>query len=241
MRKQRTGRETCVFTPDAQARLQAAYNDTFSHTPVNGSHAVWQRIVKRIQDQRPAAPRSWRKNRHEWLSNFDIERVMRVYERNIPDFVYIDTPPIDFDKTDKFGQCVVSELCNLCLATLISKGKYRIGLVINTAPSNEQGAHWVSVFADLRPGIERVVYFDSYAYTPEIPIRTLMHRWSQQWHTITGHQLTCAYNSKVHQKRDSECGMYCLYFLHCCLFEIPMQARVDDEVVNFARGLLFKN
>jgi hypothetical protein len=154
--------------------------------------------------------------------------------------LYIDTPPIDFAKKDKFGQCLVSELCSLCLATLIQKKKYRVGMVMNTAPSTSKGEHWVAVFADLRPGIERIVYFDSYSYQPEREIRKLMLHWSKQWQAITGHGLKAEYNAITHQKKNSECGIYSIYFLHCCLFEVPMEKAIPDEVMVFLREKLFK-
>ena len=48
------------------------------------------------------------------------------------------------------------------------------------------------------------------------------------------------FNATRHQFKDSECGMYCLYFHRSCLMEIPMQERIPDDVINGFRQLLFR-
>jgi hypothetical protein len=48
------------------------------------------------------------------------------------------------------------------------------------------------------------------------------------------------FNATHHQFKDSECGMYCLYFHRCCLMEIPMETRIPDDVINGFRQLLFR-
>ena len=230
---------SCVFNKESQERIMQAYNEQFSKSLKSPTDA-WKKIIKNIQKDKPSAPPTWKSNWNEWLSNWDINKVMKVYQKEVPDFIYIDTVPIDFDKKNKFGQCVVSEMCNLCLADLVAKGKYRIGIVLNTAPSTSDGEHWIAVFCDLRPGIERIVYFDSYSAKPEKEIRKLMLHWSNQWKAIAGHPLKAEYNSTRHQYKNSECGIYSIYFIHCCLFEVPMDHRIPDDTMMMIRDRLFK-
>lgn len=199
-----------------------------------------KRILRLIKRDRPKAPVEWKKNPRTWLSNLDIDAEMGVYQKHIPDFYYVNATPMDFDKKGFGGTCMVSKLCSLCLASVINKGKRRIGIVFNTDYSDGPGEHWVAVFCDLTPGIERMVYFDSYAEVPEEEIQELMMKWSNQWKEITGRTLRTEYNSTRHQMKNSECGMYCIYFLHCCLFTVPMNVRVPDDVVNQLRVELFK-
>ena len=111
-------------------------------------------------------------------------------------------------------------------------------------PHDGPGQHWVAVFCDIRPELEypRMTYFDSYAQTPEPEIRTLMKRWKAQWDATKTHAngMKLTYNKTRHQYKDSECGMYCLYFHYACLTELPMGKRIPDDVVNGFRNLLFR-
>jgi Ulp1 family protease len=130
------------------------------------------------------------------------------------------------------------------LEELYKKGKHRIGIVINTDPHDGPGEHWVCVFCDIRPELEypRMTYFDSYAQEPEKEIVELMERWKEQWDTtkIHGKEMELTYNKTRHQYRDSECGIYCIYFHYACLMEIPMGERIPDEVINSFRTMLFR-
>jgi hypothetical protein len=88
----------------------------------------------------------------------------------------------------------------------------------------------------------RVTYFDSYSRKPEDEIQKLMKRWRDEWATAGIHdkEMETTYNTTKHQFKDSECGMYSLYFHYACLLEIPMNERIPDDVVNSFRRLLFR-
>lgn len=231
-------------------RLKAAYERAWGEgTSWSERHAsalphfgeISQKLFRRA-----AAPKSWKKNRHEWLTNFDIEHVLKRYEQVFDDFWFMGVVPIDFDaKKDKeeLTQCLWSELCNVCLANVISRKKFRVALVLNLDPHNKGGSHWVALWADFRPGWEKMVYFDSYSVRPDKDAKSvlrLMANWDEQFKAIAGHGLTLQYNSVLHQTKNSECGMYCIYFIHCCLLEIPLSHRVPDEAVNMLRDAFFK-
>jgi hypothetical protein len=65
-------------------------------------------------------PRSWKKNKYEWLSSVDIESVMDQYEEKYPEFKFLGPTPIDFDR--KLGSgCVKNEICRLSIAEKIRK------------------------------------------------------------------------------------------------------------------------
>lgn len=225
------------LAPDSIKRIMNAYGRGSSE-PTEKS---WKKLLRALHRKRPKAPASWRKDPTHWLSNYDIERLMRVYEEAVPDFYFVGCLPIDFDLRDKQKQCIVSEVCNICdFPNLVKRGFFRIGVVLNLDAHDEPGSHWVALFCDLRPGIERVVFFDSYSAKPEKEIQDLMSRWSEQWKQLSGHALTASYNSTRHQYKNSECGVYSVYFLHCCLFEVPMDDRIPDDVINQFRDKLFR-
>ena len=248
-----------MFDAEEVERLRKVYNKEHKREepiPAGSPEEVWKALTRRMQEncstgaaecilasllQRPKAPKEWALDRSEWLSSDDIDAVERNYAELFPDYEYLGALPIDFDLASDTGKCLVSTLCSLKLKDLHAKGKHRIGIVINTDPHDGPGQHWVAVFCDIRPELEfpRMTYFDSYAYTPEPEIQKLMARWKEQW---DGHaapmQLT--YNKLRHQYRDSECGMYCLYFHYACLMEIPMDDRIPDDVMNGFRNMLFQ-
>ena len=235
--------------------LRVAYNKEHPHEKKikkSTGKAVWDEITFRLKEackastpecivrnlvRKPAAPMSWRVNGQEWLSSDDIDGVQKEYMRLIPDYYYVGTVPIDFDLHKKTGECLVSALCSLSLKKLQEKGYNRVGIVFNTDPSTGPGEHWIAAFCDFRKELKypQMTYFDSYAYKPEPEIQRLMRRWA---HQMPGMRLQ--YNAIKHQHDSSQCGMYCIYFLHCSLFEISMEETVPDEVVELMRPMFFK-
>jgi hypothetical protein len=69
-----------------------------------------------------------------------------------------------------------------------------------------------------------------------------MSRWENEWNSTGIHdkKVETTYNITEHQFKNSECGMYSLFFHYCCLNEIPMDKRIPDEVMNAFRNVLFR-
>jgi hypothetical protein len=122
--------------------------------------------------KRPKMPSEWLKNRREWLSNFDIDDVMKEYE-NLPDVRYLGAVPIDFDK-DLGGYCVVQYICDMNVESDWKKGIRKYALVINLDTHDKGGSHWVSMFVDLNKA--GIYFFDSYGFKPETEIQKFMER-----------------------------------------------------------------
>jgi len=227
--------------------------------PAGSPEKVWKTLRDRFQDmcrtgkttciianmmRKPKAPDAWNLNRYEWLSSDDIESVEREFQRLFDDYHFVGTVPIDFDLKDETGKCIVSTLCSLQLKKLYDAGYHRIGIVFNTDPHDGPGEHWIALFADITPELQypRVTYFDSYAQKPEKEVKQLMRRWKEQWDALGVHPkpMQLSYNKTRHQFKDTECGMYSLYFHYACLTETPMEERIPDDVINSFRNLLFR-
>ena len=193
---------------------------------------------------RPKAPDSWITKPTEWLSSIDIESVEKEYTKLFKNYAFLGCIPIDFDLKSETGKCLVDALCSIDIKTLYRKGKTQIGIVFNTDIHTGPGQHWVALFCDIRPELEepRVTYFDSYSQRPEKEIQVLMKRWRDQWEQSGVHEslMETTYNTTRHQFKDTECGMYCLYFHYACLTEVPMSEKIPDDVMNTFRRLLFK-
>ncbi len=166
---------------------------------------------------KPAQPRQWKKNPNEWLSNFDILEVLRQYEEAYPNFEFIGPVPIDFaERTENGGSCIENRLCHFSVGQLT---KPDIGIIFNLDKHDEPGSHWVSMFID--SGSKTMFYFDS-ATSHESGDRTegstndgeLPKEIDAFQQKIQGQDSAYKFlsNEVEHQRGNSECGMYSLFF-----------------------------
>ena len=186
---------------------------------------------------RPPKPREWNARPREWHDTETISRVMEQYESAYPHFEFIGPVPIDFDKRPEgsFGQCVVNELCTLNLADLTARGIRSVAIIFNLDPHDRPGSHWVCAFLDLRAGT--AAYYDSYGYPPPPEVRRLLRRCRDQGCK------QIIWNDIRHQRKDTECGTYCMYVIISLLkgrhFAEICRKRVDDDTMNAIRDLLY--
>jgi hypothetical protein len=245
--------------PAEVEKLRVAYNKEHPHEkPIAKGREVWHEITRRLREvcdtgaeqcvvraliKKPTAPDSWASSGTEWLSSEDIDKAQKYYTELIPDYYYTGSVPIDFDTHSETGACLVSSLCSMKISELHKKGYRRVGIVFNTDPSDGPGEHWIAAFCDFRDHLKhpRMTYFDSYAQKPEKEVQRLMNRWKEQLDETKMFEepTELSYNALRHQFKNSQCGMYCIYFLHCCLFEIPMDEQIPDDVVMMMRPLFF--
>lgn len=174
-------------------------------------------------------------NNTAWLSNQDIDDVLSGYAKKFPTFLHIEYQMRDFAK---YGT-----LNNLDWKDII--GKYKsVGCVVNTDLSSNGGQHWTAFYIDI-PG-QTVEYFDSAAQVPypeftEFSIKTA-HILSQ----LTNKKFNDILATKIeHQKENTECGVYSLYYILSRLHGVPHKAfelkRVPDDMMVMFRKCLFRN
>lgn len=201
-----------------------------------------QKIIKKYF--RPEKPEEWKKKTTTWLDSFNIEDVMNQYEEAYEDFEFIGPVPIDFDAaatsnplSKEWGKCIVDEICKLDVSEAKKKGTNRIGVIFNLDKHDEPGSHWVCAFVDYPK--KSAYYFDSYGLPPPTEISVFLERCKEQ-----GCE-TVLYNDIRHQRKDSECGMYCLYTIICLLkgrtFQNICMDVVKDDVMNAFRDVLFSS
>lgn len=160
----------------------------------------------------PEAPKSWSRDPDEWLSSEDINNVMKQYEDKFPDFEFLGPSPSDYNAPKMAGVCVWEELCNFSLKKYVDSGTHKIGVVFNTDPHTEDGAHWVSLFINIDPGNNYIFFFDSTGDRPQKEIREFIETVMQQGRSL-GIRFKHFVNRKKHQKRNTECGMYALFMI----------------------------
>jgi hypothetical protein len=259
--------QTTCLPQDMLLRLRDAWNERFPDhsipTSLRKKDEIWRELRKRMQRQyecaseycaiteladapsktsaakyfRPAKPAAWAENPTEWHDTLSIARVMEQYEQAYPHFEFIGPVPIDFDKKlpGNWSQCVVDELCDLDLATVRRRGDHAIGIVFNLDPHDKPGSHWVCAYIDLLK--KAAYYYDSYGYPPCPEIKRLLRRCRDQ-----GCE-TVQWNDIRHQRKQSECGTYCMYVLISLLkgrsFDDICKNRVDDDTMNALRDILY--
>lgn len=171
----------------------------------------------------PEAPKSWIRDPDEWLSSEEIENVMKQYEEKFPTFEFLGPSPSDYSAPKLAGMCVWEELCHFNLKKYVDSGTNKIGVIFNTDPHTEYGAHWVSLFINIDAGNGAgngatnkannfIFFFDSTGDRPQKEIREFIKTVMQQGRDA-GIRFKYYENRKQHQKRNTECGMYALFMI----------------------------
>lgn len=159
---------------------------------------------------RPEMPLEWRKDPDMWLDSNNIRDVMKQYEDYDKQFKFLGPYPIDFASQDPESKekkdCIIDEMCELNLKREELNGKTKIGIIYNLDPHYKNGSHWIANYIDLDK--DECYYFDSYGMKPPKQVYKFM-----QWLTLQEPNMKLGWNGRRFQLSDSECGMYCMYFI----------------------------
>ena len=195
-----------------------------------------------VESFAPVSNETWKKNPREWLDSTDIIKVMKQYEKANPYFEFVGPSPIDFDTRMLYGECVWDELCNFSLSEQIKRGKTKMGFIFNTDPHNKPGEHWISMFLDTNEKF--IFYFDSTGDKIPKKIKNFVKRIQEQG-LLLGLDIKYDDTHKVsHQKKNTECGMYSLFFI-AYMLENKINAEflkdniIGDEYVAKYRNIFF--
>ena len=198
-----------------------------------------------LKNFKPMMPKKWDTNPLEWLNTIDIRDVMNQYEIKYPEFEFVGPVPMDFDTKVGFGQCVVDELCKVKLDNLMAKGDTKLGVIFNLDKHTQSGSHWVAMYCDINNnnggngGNEGYIgYWDSYGMKPKPEVVVLMERLKKQGEEL-GKHIEIKINKTRHQYKNSECGVYCIYFITSLLdgknFEEVVNNIISDDDMNSKR------
>ena len=177
---------------------------------------------------RPSQPKKWLKDPDTWLDSLNIAAVLDQYEVSRPDFEFMGPFPIDFGAPNPYktgptntDTCLMNEVCTLSVENSIKNGTNYIGIVYNLDPHYKSGSHWVANFINLKN--KTCIYFDSYGFEPPEQIKKFM-----RWLTTHDSKFVLNYSSRRLQYKNTECGMYCLYFIIRMLY--------GDDFKEFSRS-----
>lgn len=202
-----------------------------------------QAIIKNTRDTnllmntfRPKRPMG----KYQWLTTSNIHDVMKQYEQLYPDFVFFGPVPMDFAES-------VPEVANVNVKRLYKQGIRKLGFVFNTDPSDKPGKHWISMFVNLDRSNPYIGFFDSFAICPPPPaVQRLINYikgFSEALYNIpNAFKIEC--NMIRHQRSNSECGVYSIYFITESLkgktFQQISGNIVLDEQMNQHRSEYFR-
>ena len=207
---------------------------------------IRQDFVKRSNDKdllkftfKPPKPKG---GKYSWLSTTNLVDVMNQYELFYKDFKFIGALPIDF-------MDVYPEYVKLKFDDLYKKGITRYGIILNTDPSYKSGEHWMSMFIDLRKTNPSISFYDSVATCPA-PKEILKYinyilkytkKIQKLWNNNNEIKIHC--NNVQHQKKNSECGTYSLFYITESLknktFDQISKKIIKDEEMNKKRDIFF--
>ena len=195
---------------------------------------------------RPPKPKNLKNDMKAWLSNLDIDLVMKQYSDNNKDVYYYDASPINFN-LKILNKCIVSDLCSFNLPEHINNGIRKVCMVFNTDPHYKPGHHWISLYLDIygsnnkHPGI---YYFDSAGNKPPPNIEELINKIRVQG-LNNNIKIKYYYNDIQHQKKHAECGVYCLHFLSSMIrntnFKKYVSVIKDDNYMNNFRNIFYRD
>jgi hypothetical protein len=236
------------------------WNNLYHKIPNCDKETCWLNSIpdKRLEHKlkkelfTPFQPSDWKTNKNAWLSNLDIEEVLKQYQQTYsPKFIMLGPTPIDFDTKKNNGQCVWNELCQLSLSNQYDKGVRKIGIIYNLDTHRGSGTHWVSMFIELPDENDEndenpkhkpfIFYFNSTAQRMPKEINKLIKRLQKQFMNFKGIHLPVYKNTKKqHQHSNSECGMYSLFFIITCLTRktdlMPDKKLENEDLVELFAG-----
>jgi len=198
----------------------------------------------------PKKPIEWQKNPNEWLSNYDILNVLIQYEKSNPTFKFIGPSTIDFDTllNKDASTCVWNDLCHFSLKKYIDANIKDIGIIFNLDKHTQTGSHWVSMFIDIENSF--IFYFDSAINKTPKEIKKFVKKVQEQA-TKLGLQYEYYENyPNNHQRTDSECGMYSLYFIITMLnkeksikskIQLFKEKKIPDKHMRKLRNVYFND
>lgn len=181
---------------------------------------------------KPAGPAHTRK----WLDNNNIDQSCQQWEAQFPGYRAVPYAMMNFMSYN-------SALRSFDPAAALRAGARAFSCVLNTDHYPGPGKHWVCVFADLRGAEGTVEYFNSSGRPP--PDQCV------EWMVNARNALTSAGKKttdvvvarRPHQQGDSECGVYCLFYIWSRLNGVPWeqfaQHQVPDQAVFQFRERLF--
>lgn len=153
-----------------------------------------------------------------WLSNFDIQNILKQFESIIPSFKFYDAVGCDY--YDVYPREFPSDVTRYA----------HVAWVFNTDRIHQSGKHWVAVYVNNNEGT--VEYFDSVGKEPNKYIKKFIQKYFGNY--------SYSWNRIQHQKEDNECGIYSVYWILARLHGDSVAKRITDKQMHYFRAAVFR-
>jgi hypothetical protein len=161
-----------------------------------------------------------------WLSTRDINNVLVQYEKLYDTFKFLGALPSDFYDVEKIDYSFIDSYT-------------KIGIVFNLDGHKMNGSHWVAFLVDNKR--RRLEYFDSVGNGPNKNIKKFIRKIKGMLES-RGVKYKYYYNNIQHQYKNSECGIYAIYYIVQRLLgysfrEICKKVIDDDQMYKFRNNI----
>ena len=179
---------------------------------------------------RPKMPEDIIDDYTKWISNYDIEAVLKQHHDETPGVYSYGAIPIDFKSCS-----VSSDLCKINLKEHIDKSEDKLAMVFNTDDSKGPGQHWIAMYVDVngknldsQPGI---YFFDSFASKPMQEVTDLIDKLKVQGSKLNK-EFIVTINDKSLQKNTFSCGFYSMHFIEHMIKETPFSEYINSGLTD---------
>jgi hypothetical protein len=258
-RKRKDVNNYSCYTNEMLKKLKDIWNQKHSDNPIvtNVPVDIWKEYQEKIGSlcdteecwlDKPintffAPPKPNYDDKNEWLSNIDIANVLKQYETVYHCFEFLGPTPIDYDTSYQNG-FVCNKIAKFQLSKYIQEGKTKIGFVFNLDKHTQGGSHWVCLFVNIKHKF--IYYFDSVGNKMHSQIKKLVDRIISQGYGLSPSiQFHLEINKTQHQRKNNECGVYCLFVITTLLqdtknlTDFKREKYPDDDIYQL-RSIFFQ-
>ena len=188
---------------------------------------------------------------YTWLSNFDIEKIFRQYERIHNDFKFLGAVGNNFFTFMNFNKVDIQK-------EFLDKGITKLGIIFNTDNYGESGEHWVGCYINLNnaenldehkneKNVSEILFCDSGGNNPKKEVKDFIN-YIIQFNNKRNYKTYYEINKTQQQHGNSECGVFASTFTiqmlsgkSFNLYTSKDIKNVNDIVIHSFRKILFNN
>jgi hypothetical protein len=188
-----------------------------------------------------------------WLDNVNIDTTLAIWARDpqFDDFYPYSMNMMDFEVASHHNSLAKKDIIDILEGResvpqgpgypSVKRPCQRMACVLNTDTSKGTGEHWVCLFIDCAKNNDpwTIEYFNSSGNFPPDPVIRFMHKtqkkllhYQQKQGLQNGVEIVETVAIAPHQESNTECGLYCLFYIRKRLegesYEFFQRHRVED-------------
>lgn len=241
--KQNSGKHKLVKVNDDTKKMWSKLLKRFHSTCKGNEHCLTQqKFVSEIQNEiresiNSSYPPPGPQNPTEWLSNFDIEKIMKVREKHYKDFKFIGA--VADNCQDKIG----CPMYDLNFGKIYDQGYRKFGIIFNRGTYENGGTHWLAYYMNTEDGSS--YFYDSVGRGPSKNMRNVINKYEDFCSNKLKKKHKYNENKISHQKDNTECGVFSCNFIVRMLrgekYDDIIGYNPSHEEINSCRNVYFVN